>query len=131
MVYIWDLEVREKGHFQKVEIRTKIPKTFHQTKINGTTTLRINFVHTRIYLNTRTFGHQKFFKKQEVKKSGAINSTSRDHQVVFWTEMKVIFITIIIDTLDVCTPFSLSQLRSMMMNWLRLVLYKFYLLFWL
>ena len=28
-------------------------------------------------------------------------------------------------------PFSLSQLRSMMMNWLRLVLYKFYLLFWL
>ena len=28
-------------------------------------------------------------------------------------------------------PFSLSQLRSMMMNWLRLVLYKVYLLFWL
>ena len=130
MVYIWDREVRKKGHFQKVEIRTKIPKTFHQTKINGTTTHRINFVHTCIYLNTRTFGHQNFLRNIRVKKwCNQLNFERSSSRVLNWNES---YFHHNHHWHCWCLhPFTLSQLRSMMMNWLRLVLYKFYLLFWL
>ena len=100
------------------------------TEVNGCITISIHFVRVCKYLNIRICGDHFIVRNRVVKKWWNRHNFGRSSSRV-WTEM-----------IDNCNhnwhwhcrclvPFTLSQLRSMMMNWLRLVFYKFYLLFWL